>query len=864
MKLSRLVLGFILCGWSAWASLPGDVNGDEAVNVADLVRAQKIADGELAFEAAADIDGDSVVTEVDVFLIREAVLGRPIPEIVDSASIGSSGGSLSDGDISMDFPTGSIGTHHLTLLRCVATDLDDETSLHAVYMVCGLSTNLAGLSVSYANCSNDTGLAVGSYLQPYDEGEMRWDWRALPGSEFVRNGTQISRSFLDPGASDFAISHSLKFALVSADAPPPVTQAQLIAVAADAPVQAASVPGHRYAGYLYTGWISDRFHVYTKDWGTVKYSDLETVCGDLYSAYAKIKAMGFPLDTTDASIFPLDVYVVRGLGNDGGSVNNPVTGSHWLELNAGLLTVPVELNSTIGHELMHYVLKEYNHGDAFAFESTEDAITTWFETVASATPSHLSGNYGERPAAVLKGLFVPITRSWGFRNWSAQEQHGYGASAFVDYCFDTHQEWIYELALGVKGGKTIERALDDLFITHDGPLSQLEDRYLEFVRDYLMIEPDTYSFTDLFNPVSIFKNDAKTDLSGMYKLVSIKKASTNLLEKQEVALKVQDYGCGVVQFKILKPDRIFAPHTKLRVTAPKICKSIDLLLYYKDTSRVSHSEIVKGVFGPNPQGENEWSCAIDLPKDANGIILSALAVMGNEGDPSDYTEEHDIALTYQFVGDYYMPMQESFISYTELSTRMTYYFAQIYCDAIFRIVDPSNTAGLENFTVHRYSVGSSHPNENYSTRQALSWSGGTRKTVDAFQIRLFSDATVPDLPPYTINYTTSGSSYYTDDGQTPVMAADGSPQMELMVYYYPPSAYEQIVLGEPAYRTQHLITSVYELQQSEDGDSGGILVDIPAQIADYTCVVYLFNCEDGESLGHTAFIADIFPKEEEE
>ena len=162
MSRNRLVFLLVFCGWSASAALSGDANGDGAVNAADLVRARKIADGELAFEPAADVDGDSAVTEVDAWLIQEAVLGRPVPERVDSALIGPSGGTLSHGNITVAIPPGSSGQTHLALMRCAEDALDDETPLHNVYMVCGLSTNLAGVAVIYANCADDTGLCAGS------------------------------------------------------------------------------------------------------------------------------------------------------------------------------------------------------------------------------------------------------------------------------------------------------------------------------------------------------------------------------------------------------------------------------------------------------------------------------------------------------------------------------------------------------------------------------------------------------------------------------------------------------------------------------------------------------------------------------
>ena len=648
MNKSWLAFFLVLCGWSAWAAFPGDVNGDGAVNIADLARAQRIAHGELPFEPAADVDGDSAVTEVDTWLIQEAVLGRPVPERVDSALIGPAGGMLSHENVTFTVPPGSSGQTHLALMRCADDSLDDETPLHNVYMVCGLSTNLAGFAVSYANCGDDTGLCAGAYLQPHDAGEMQWNWQAFPESGFVRSGSQVSRSFLSPGTNELAIAHSVKFALLTADAPPPVAMAAAMAV--DPVAALASVPGHRYAGYLYTGWISDKFEVYTKDWGTVSYSNLETVCGILYDIYGKIQAMGFPLDTAHASIFPLEVRLRRGMTDDGGFVYNPVTGAQWIELKASLLSNAGEMKATLGHELMHYVLNEYQRGDAFAFESVEDAITTWFEAVAAGNPDHLSGNYTSRRAAPLKGLFQPVTRGWtGARDWSAQEKHGYGTSAFVDYCFDDHRGWIYELAQKVKGGQTAKQALDSLFVEKQGALEGLDRTYLKFARDYLMTDPKCYSAS--VTPDAIFSSDSETDLSKTYKLVSIKKAAPDLLEEQELELKVRDYGCGVIQFKLFKPDRIFAPHTRLRVAAPAACSGIDLLMQTRNSGGVTQSEIATGVFDQNDEGENEWSCEILLPQDAEYILLSVLVTVANHGQISDYAEDHDVAVAYQFVGD---------------------------------------------------------------------------------------------------------------------------------------------------------------------------------------------------------------------
>jgi hypothetical protein len=82
-----------------------------------------------------------------------------------------------------------------------------------------------------------------------------------------------------------------------------------------------------------------------------------------------------------------------------------------------------------------------------------------------------------------------------------------------------------------------------------------------------------------------------------------------------------------------------------------------------------------------------------------------------------------------------------------------------------------------------------------------------------------------------------------------------------MVYYA--SDTNQVYPGEEAYRIQHIVTSAGELQQSADGLSGGVAVDIPAQIDGYQCLIYLIAVEEDGSLGHTAFVLAIDSKTRE-
>lgn len=124
---------------------------------------------------------------------------------------------------------------------------------------------------------------------------------------------------------------------------------------------------------------------------------------------------------------------------------------------------------------------------------------------------------------------------------------------------------------------------------------------------------------------------------------------------------------------------------------------------------------------------------------------------------------------------------------------------------------------------------------------------------------------MPVLDPFTIDIDPDPEVYYpwTQDGQTPEMAGDGSPKMEIMVYEYPPDEAEQVVPGEPAYRIQYLLTSAGTLRQSEDGLSGGVMIDIPSQSGDNICLIYVHAREQSGERGHLAFILILLPPPEE-
>ncbi len=856
-----------LCELHALALPAGDVNGDGIVDVADLVRGEKMVDGELTVDLVADVDGDLAVTATDTWLIQEAVLGRPIPTLVDSKTIGSTGGVLSDGVMSVNIAAGSSAPTYLALFRCPNEVMGESNDLHEVYMITGLSTNLAAVSVSYTLTGSNNGLCIGHKMLPYDAHKEKWYWRVLPDTHVARVGDKISVALSSHAgvSADDPASQCIKCGVAAFDTPPALPLSVLSSGVGDAGVNAA--PGHKYAGYTHSGWISPLFHIYTKDWGSVSYADQERLCGYLYTIYDQLKALGFPLDTDDSSIFPQEVYVSKGIKEEGYAETSRWTGNTIIVLNAnpllsGSADELYELKATAGHEMMHRVLSLYSHGDQYAFGAMEDGITTWFERIASGNPEHLSSNYKVRTASPLKNLFQATT-FW--QGWKPVEQHGYAISSFVDYHFSNGNEsQIYAFAQQVKSGKNVEKALDAVFTSMYGStLYDTERQYLKFSRDYLMA---TNCYSSYLGSDAIFTADSDTDTKAFYKKITIRKASSNLWEKQEIDFTVQDYGCGIIQLFVMKPENIFAPHTKLKVSAPKICNSMDIIMTYKDTK--NHTEIATGLYVTGPDGNKIWTCEIELPEDAKFIRLFAMTTMGNAGESASYTDTHPVAISYQFAGDFYLPPRESFISINSTknaSAGKRYYKHHELADAIFRIVDPTNIEGLTDFEPHRQTIPFTDVTMGYKMNLAYSFATASRRETGSCQIRLFSDAKVTDPDPFTI--WIGGDDVFPPTPWTfdddPVLAPDGSPQLSLLVYHYPQGT--ELTIGEEPYRIASTLTSVYELQQSEDGLSGGVLVDIPSQTTDYNCLIVLLSIyldkTSSEEERWDMFSLNISPKE---
>lgn len=205
-------------------------------------------------------------------------------------------------------------------------------------------------------------------------------------------------------------------------------------------------------------------------------------------AYAKLATMGF---VTTGLRNPLNITVERGMGEVDGEVGVPLSGKGGQYMNINVDICAPEhlerLKATIGHEYFHVIQNLYNPRSALAlrhplatpnFLLLSEASSVWFEGVMLDSSTYVSQVFLNTLPDYQYGLATDADRT-GIQNL------GYWASGFLRYLRDAHggDAFVYDLWRNIQAQGTGSAGLSDLgaLIETEGSMTTTSSKWIDFL-----------------------------------------------------------------------------------------------------------------------------------------------------------------------------------------------------------------------------------------------------------------------------------------------------------------------------------------------------------------------------------------------
>ncbi|MDQ7832524.1 MAG: hypothetical protein RDU30_12385 [Desulfovibrionaceae bacterium] len=206
------------------------------------------------------------------------------------------------------------------------------------------------------------------------------------------------------------------------------------------------------------------------------------------SAYAKLADMGF---ATTGLRNPVNITVERGMGEIDGEVGVPLSGKggQYMNINVEICTPEhlERLKATIGHEYFHIIQNLYNPRSALAlrhplatphFLLLSEASSVWFEGVMLGSSTYVSQVFLNTLPDYQYGLATGGGHT-GIQNL------GYWASGFLRYLRDARGSdvFVYDLWRNIQAQGTGTSGLSDLgaLIETEGGMTTTSSKWINFL-----------------------------------------------------------------------------------------------------------------------------------------------------------------------------------------------------------------------------------------------------------------------------------------------------------------------------------------------------------------------------------------------
>jgi|GEM_PF-2428915 len=398
-----------------------------------------------------------------------------IPAVVASASptasavIGSAGGVLAVGSVSVDVPPGGFSSD--TLVELSGSPVDPDYLGSRQSLVWTLRVEAQGWQKALTLClgvvggiDRETPVALADNLiVDSDRSDVR--------PTLVMGRVVSGLLYVDIGPND---DNALSAAELKSGAPLNVTTRR-------------EATFWRITGF--ETLRSDHFRLYYPASIAAYPEDIpQQILNFAESAYAKLATMGFVATGLQN---PVNITVERGMGEVDGEVGVPLSGKGGQYLNVNVDICAPEhlerLKATIGHEYFHILQNLYNPRSALAlrhplatpnFLLLSEASSVWFEGVMLDSSTYVSQVF----LNTLPDYQYGLATGGGH---AAIQNLGYWASGFVRYLRDAHggDSFIYDLWHNIQAQGTGSAGLSDLgaLIETEGSMTTTSSKWIDFL-----------------------------------------------------------------------------------------------------------------------------------------------------------------------------------------------------------------------------------------------------------------------------------------------------------------------------------------------------------------------------------------------
>ncbi len=412
----------------------GDVSGDGAITSVDASMALQIANGMLTpsgdQRSAADADRDGAVTAADAEMILQCAAEKCSSFIQEP--IGPDGGILSADELTIAIPPGALSEVSKIIIKTIAPypiQYENLDALGSFYQLEPFPPIQRPITVEISFDPNVISTDASVYI--YQE-EMSYITGGVGEtlSGRPRLDTTVDRMHgtatiqIDPSETYLSAAHSNNLIASLAQRGSFLSYGQGALVSFVGVLSPAELP-HAQDSYFFVVDFTGSYAIVGLPAQMLLF---------LNKAYDELKRLNFSLD--EGKKLPMAIYITNYLNSSEDNVpaeavlpSYPAYQAYYSYINVKPGFSDAEYKVFLGHELFHIIQGLYGAYSTFKFHYQylwlREASSTWFEVKVSDQGTN---HFSDKARTNSTFIYAPLEKE--------DEDHGYGASAFLTYLTD--------------------------------------------------------------------------------------------------------------------------------------------------------------------------------------------------------------------------------------------------------------------------------------------------------------------------------------------------------------------------------------------------------------------------------------------